>query len=66
MCATAVNGIDWSVDAAKTLLAEEAAAMAEFEAMLASARQGSAKVNAMIAQQEALQQTLLALPVQVA
>ena len=40
--------------------------MAEFDELLANVRQGSARVCAMISQQESLQQTLLALPVQVA
>ena len=64
--APAVNGIDWSVGDAKALLLEEAAAMAEVDALIASVRAGSASCREMIGQQEALQQTLLTLPVQVA
>ena len=61
-----VKGIDWNVGEAKALLAEEEAAMAETDALIASLRQGSSACKEMIAQQEALQQSLLALPVQVA
>lgn len=64
-CPLSVNGIDWGVGEAKALLAEEAAAMADVDELLESVRRGSVQVQAMIAQQEKLKETLLAVPVQV-
>ena len=55
-------GADWLI----VNDAEEALAMKETEALLASARAGSAACKEMIAEQQALQQTLLSLPVQAA
>ena len=62
----AVNGIDWSVGDAKTLLETEEAAMVELDTLLARVRSGSTACRAMIGQQEALQQELLRFPVQAA
>ena len=61
-----LNGIDWSVGDAKTLLESEEAAMVELDTLLAKVRSGSVACRAMIGQQESLQQELLRFPVQAA
>ena len=62
-----LNGIDWSTAEAKALLEQEAAAMAEVDALISNVRAGSVACKEMYAEQEALQQSLrMALPVQAA
>ena len=53
-----LNGIDWTVESAKKLMEEEAAALSKLDSMVATARAGSERCAAMIAQQEVLQRQL--------